>query len=173
VTPREAAETVVVAPFANERVREWPIGHFRRYIELVLQSQPAQVLVVGTRAQRCRANELVRDFSAAEVVNACGTMRWTDLVASIDRATSVVANNSGVAHLAGSRNRWTLCVFASSHSWQEWMPRGRRVVVITRVVPCAPCEIATNPCPNRIACMNELAPEIAFERFREIRLAGS
>jgi len=168
MTP-QALETVVVAPFANERLREWPIGHFQRYIELVLRDEPARVLVVGTRAQRVRANALVRDFPATRVVNACGTMGWDDVVTTIDSAASVVTNNSGIGHLAAARGRWTLCVFAASHAWLEWMPRGPRVVVITRAVPCAPCEIADNPCPNAIACMDGLAPDVAFERFRRIR----
>jgi ADP-heptose:LPS heptosyltransferase len=167
-----ARETVVIAPFSNERVREWPLAHFGRYIDRVLREQGARVLVVGTRAQRPKANALARSFSSADVVNACGTMGWAGLVASIDAASSVVANNSGVAHLAASRDRWTLCVFASSHSWLEWMPRGRRVVVITRLLPCVPCDLSTQLCPNRLACINELDPDVAFEQFRAARRAG-
>ena len=168
-----AGETVVIAPFANERAKEWPLDHFRRYIERLLREQAeARVLVVGTRGHRAKANALVRRFSAADVVNACGTMGWSDLARSIDGAASVVSNDSGVAHLAAARGRWTLCLFASSHSWLEWMPRGPRVVVLTRLTPCAPCDLAGQPCPNRIACMSELDPDFAFERFRALRLAG-
>jgi hypothetical protein len=54
----------------------------------------------------------------------------------------------------------------------EWMPRGRRVVVITRLVACAPCELGAHRCPNRIACLDELDPDVAFERFRAARGAG-
>ena len=163
----DGRQLVVISPFANERIRDWHYGHFRRFIELALRDGKSRVVVVGTRAQRARANEIVRSFSAADVTNACGQMSWNELVAAIDSAAYVVANNSGVAHLASSRQRWTLCLFASSHSYIEWMPRGPRTVVVSRATACAPCEIGGDRCPNGRACMMGLEPDKAFEFFHE------
>jgi hypothetical protein len=160
---------VVISPFANERVREWPIAHYRRFIERVLCEHRVPVAIVGTRAQRVRADELVRGFSYPEVVNTAGRLSWRQLVRLIDAAPYVVANNSGIAHLAAVRGCWTLCLFSGSHSWVEWMPRGPRVVVITRVTSCAPCALGGGRCPHRTACMTDLAPDAAFELFDERR----
>lgn len=165
--------TVLISPFANERLREWPMPHFRRLIELVLGRHFHRVLIVGTRAQRVRANDLVRGFSSADAVNACGTLSWGGLNAAVDSSRYVVSNNSGVAHLAASRSCWTLCLFAASHSWQEWMPRGPRVVVMSRSTLCAPCEVGSGRCPNGIACMTTLDPEFVFEHFSEILRRGA
>jgi ADP-heptose:LPS heptosyltransferase len=158
---------VVISPFANERMRDWPPDHFRRFIELALRDNDTRVVVVGTRAQRARANEIVRNFSASDVANACGQMSWSELVATIDSAAYVVANNSGVAHLASSRQRWTLCLFSNSHSYIEWMPRGPRTVVLSRAPACAPCEMGGDRCPNGRTCMTGLEPDKAFELFHE------
>jgi hypothetical protein len=162
---QEAARPVVVSPFANERVREWPIAHYRRFIERVLCEHRIPVAIVGTRAQRARADELVRGFPYPAVVNACGRLSWHELVRLVDAAPYVVANNSGIAHLAAARGRWTLCIFSGSHSWVEWMPRGPRVVVVTRVTACAPCALGGDRCPNGLACMTDLAPDAAFDLF--------
>jgi ADP-heptose:LPS heptosyltransferase len=93
---------------------------------------------------------------------------WHTLVAAVDAAPYVVANNSGVAHLAAERGRWILCLFAGSHSLVEWMPRGRRVVTISRAIACSPCELGGMSCPNGVACMRGLEPEEALTRFLEI-----
>ena len=162
---------VVLSPFANERIREWPRSHFSRLIELQLQDG-LQTIVVGTAAQRSRANYLVRRFPAPDVINACGTMTWAALVATVQSAAFVVSNNSGVAHLSASLEKWTLCLFAGSHSWIEWMPRGSRVITISAKPPCAPCELGPDLCPNDIACMVQLKADAAYAAFRKRIRAG-
>lgn len=169
MTGQQAVRPVVISPFSNERVREWPIANYRRFIARVLADHGIPVAIVGTRTQRVRANELVRGFPYPEVVNTCGELSWRELIELVDAAPYVVANNSGVAHLAATRGCWTLCIFSGSHSWVEWMPRGPRVVVVTRVTDCAPCALGGEPCPNGVACMSDLHPDAAFDLFEEAR----
>lgn len=166
---RSQLPPVVISPFANERVRQWPAGHFRELIELIWREHGLPVVVVGTRGQRALANDIVRGLSSERVTNACGTMAWGDLVAAVDAAPYVVANNSGVAHLAAGRGRWTLCIFSASHAYNEWMPRGPNVVTIVRALPCSPCSLGTDRCPNGVACMVDLRPAEVFWRFDQAR----
>lgn len=168
-----AGTPVVISPFANERVREWPLAQYRRLIERVLAAGEGPVLVVGTRPQRVRANEVVRGFPHPEVVNSCGRLSWQELVGVIDRARYVVANNSGGAHLAAERGRWTLCLFSGSHSFVEWMPRGPRVVVLNRITDCAPCALGGGRCPHGVACMTDLDADAAFDLFETARHAAA
>jgi len=162
---------VVISPFANERVRQWPASRYRDMIDIIWRTHGYPVVITGTRSQRAAANDLVRGLPSTRVTNACGTTSWDSLLAAIDAAPFVIANNSGVAHLAAARGRWTLCIFAASHAYNEWMPRGKRVVVISRVLPCSPCEIGTELCPNDVACMDLPADEV-FWRFHEVRSAA-
>ena len=119
---------------------------------MIVREHRHPVVVVGTRAQRASANAIVRDLSSEMVANACGVWSWQELVRAVDAAPYVVANNSGVAHLAASRGRWTLCVFAS-HAYCEWMPRGPRVVTLVKALPCSPCSLGAERCSNGAACM--------------------
>lgn len=165
----EGSAPVVISPFANERLRQWPWRHYRSLIEMIVGEHGFPVVVVGTRGQRTSANDLVRGLSSEKVVNACGTWSWSELVRAVDAAPYVVANNSGVAHLAAARGRWTLCLFAASHAWCEWMPRGPRVVTLVKALPCSPCEMGTERCPNGVACMTQLDPGEAFWTFNNER----
>ena len=160
---------VVVSPFANERLRQWPWRHYRVLIELIVCEDELPVTVVGTREHRASANDIVRGLSSEMVSNVCGAWTWAELVEAVDNAPYVVANNSGVAHLAAVRGRWTLCLFAASHAYNEWMPRGPRVVTMTKAVPCSPCEIGIDRCPNGVACMVDLRPQDVFHYFDDVR----
>jgi ADP-heptose:LPS heptosyltransferase len=164
---------VVISPFANERLRQWPWRHYRSLIELILREHDLPVAVVGTRAHRASANDIVRGLSSEMVVNTCGSWTWAELVRAVEQAPYVVANNSAVAHLAAARGRWTLCIFAASHAHHEWMPRGPRVVTIVKAVPCSPCEIGIERCPNGVDCMVGLQPVDVFWCFDRARAAAS
>lgn len=163
------AKRIVISPFANERVREWPTRHFRRLIQLMTGDKDMRVIIVGTQAQRTRANELVRGFSAVQVVNACGRLKWDEVEELIASAGCIITNNSGIGHVAAKRGAWTLCIFAASHAWREWMPRGPRVILITRMTACAPCELGSQLCPNATACMTDLMPQAVYDRFLDIQ----
>lgn len=171
--PADQEKYIVIAPFANERLREWPLDHYRSFIELALSVPELKIHVVGTGAQRARGNALVRGFPATHVQNDCGRLTWGQLLEKIDEAQIIVANNSGIGHVAAQRGKWTVCLFAGSHSWVEWMPRGENVVVISKNVACSPCEIGADSCPNDIVCMTQLRPEFVFERCRRILKAGN
>jgi ADP-heptose:LPS heptosyltransferase len=161
--------SVVIAPFANERVREWPARMYSELIDIIVRLEGYRVTIVGTRGQRVRANAIVRGLSSEQVANTCGSLAWSDLLALIDSSAYVVANNSGIAHLAASRGVWTLCIFAASHAMSEWMPRGPRVVTISRSLSCSPCSIGADLCPNDLACMSGLEADEIFWRFQRIR----
>lgn len=153
---------IIVAPFANERIREWPVANFRRFIERGL-ADGHRFAVCGTRAQRSLANEIVRPFPAARVGNLCGTSSWQDMQVLLQQAPFVIANNSGIAHLAANLGQWVLCMFAGSHHWIEWMPRGPRVVTLARMPACAPC---CNPtCSNGFDCMTNLTADFAYDHM--------
>jgi len=163
-------QPVLISPFANERVREWPADRYRELVDVILRSESHPVAIIGTRQQRVRANAIVRGFASEKVINACGSLAWDELLIQVDRAPYVVANNSGIAHLAASRGTWTLCIFAASHAMHEWMPRGPKVVSICRTLSCSPCSVgASDYCPNEFACMADLEAADIFWRFHSIR----
>jgi hypothetical protein len=71
-----------------------------------------------------------------------------------------------VAHLAAERGQWTLCVLGAAHSWLEWMPRGERVIVVSKIPSCGPCEVGNGVCPNGITCMENMDPAVVYLQFR-------
>jgi hypothetical protein len=169
VKTRGERHPVIVAPFATERCNEWPLSHFREFVEIIVREHDVPVAVVGTLAQRMAANDLVRGLSSEDATNVCGVWSRSELVRAVDAAPYVVANNSCVAHLAAMRGRWTLCLFAGSHALNEWAPRGPRVVTVAAQVPCAPCGLDRDRCPNGLACMTELQPSKVFRLFGGIK----
>ena len=151
---------IIVAPFSNSAIRDWPAPHYAALIGLLCaRDVAATIRVVGTRNQWIGACEIVRDHDPARVVNECGRMSWPDVVAALRAARCVVANNSGVSHLAAHFGTPTVCVFGGSHQRREWRPLGRNVVLLSRVIGCSPCHLDHHGVsPYRKACLSDIDP---------------
>ena len=162
------AARIILAPFANDRSREWPEANFQRFIERGLQ-EGRRYEVLGTLSQRPMADSLVRPYSADKVTNLCGVIPWPEVKAKLSSAAFVVANNSGLAHVSAALGQWTLCVFSGRHSWIEWMPRGPRVVTLTKALSCSPCSLGSERCHNGVACMTDFGPAEVFWCFNYAR----
>jgi ADP-heptose:LPS heptosyltransferase len=173
--------TIVIAPFSNSEIRDWPVGHWARLIGLLLDRWAGEIHVIGTRNQMLRAAEVVRAYDATRVMNMCGHMVWNEALAGLRRAACVIGNNSGVAHVAGFYGAPTVCVFGGSHQRLEWRPLGFNVVVLSRVIGCSPCQLDHGQIsPYAKACLREIAPETVanaafgiMDRVAALRSAGA
>ncbi|HST74223.1 MAG TPA: glycosyltransferase family 9 protein [Acetobacteraceae bacterium] len=158
---------IVIAPLSNDTLRDWPLTHFERLARLCVDRLDARIDCVGIRAQRVAVNQIVRNFPPDRVRNLCGTMAWADTAGLLRSASCVVANNSGIAHLAAGLGVPTVCVFGASHNPYEWMARGPLVTTVHRRTGCAPCAFGSlAECPFDKRCLREIAPETVFEAVR-------
>jgi len=163
---------IVVAPFSNSDIRDWPLGHFRDLIAKLIEARPERVHLVGAQGQAIRARDLVRRFDPTRVVNDCGRLDWDALTRLVRGAGCVIGNNSGIAHLAAFSGVPTLCIFGGAHQRDEWKPIGPKVTVLSRALACSPCGLHTaSACPFGVACLDQIDPETALHAACEL-LAG-
>lgn len=155
---------VVVAPFSNSDIRDWPATHYRALIARLIAERDVVVRVVGAPGQAIRARDIVRPFAADRVVNDCGRSSWEGTADLIRSAACVVGNNSGIVHLAAFENVPTLCVFGGAHQRLEWRPIGGNVVTLSRAIACSPCHFHhAAHCPYGLACLEQITPDLVFE----------
>jgi len=155
---------IVLAPFSNSDIRDWPPAHFRALIALLTERWEGIIHVVGAPGQRIRAGEIVRPFSPERVINDCGRMAWDATMELIRSAACVIGNNSGIAHLAAFAGVPTVCIFSGAHQRLEWRPMGDNVVTLSRAIICSPCHFHhAAACPYGLACLDQISPNAVFE----------
>jgi ADP-heptose:LPS heptosyltransferase len=156
-----SAKCIVIAPFSNSSVRDWPLERYKQLIGLLLNDGGIFIFLVGTRGQTAQLTSLCRTYGDTDrVMSLAGKTDWSGLAALLRQADLVIANNSGVAHLAAACGRPTLAIYSGSHQPQEWGPRGRTIRTITAVVSCSPCGYEDlQLCPHDHRCMTMIEPE--------------
>jgi len=159
-----SAKCIVVAPLSNSTVRDWPLDRYIHLIGMLLAKVECYVVLVGSPDQLPSLSHICHQHHGnRRLVNLGGQIDWSELAGVLGHADLVIANNSGVAHLAAACGRPTLAIYSGSHQPQEWGPRGESVRAVTAAVPCSPCGYERlELCPYDHRCMTLIEPETIF-----------
>jgi ADP-heptose:LPS heptosyltransferase len=159
-----SAKCIVVAPLSNSPVRDWPLDRYIDLIGMLLAEIECHVVLVGSHDQLTSLSQICHWHAGdRRLVNLGGRIDWSELAGVLRRADLVIANNSGVAHLAAACGRPTLAIYSGSHQPQEWGPRGENVRAVMSVVSCSPCGYERlELCPYDHRCMKLIEPETIF-----------
>ncbi len=161
-----SARHIVISPVSNSELRDWGIVNYARLVALLLDSTGCRIVGVGSDAQRGLLDQIVEaNGRNPRITNLAGATDWFGTAEIIRAAALVIANNSGVAHLAAACGAPTLAIYSGSHQPQEWGPRGNNVRAVMALVACSPCGYdKLKECPNDHLCMKQIAPETIAEQ---------
>nr|WP_320132462.1 glycosyltransferase family 9 protein [uncultured Holophaga sp.] len=169
--PGHAGPLVLIAPGANGGVaKQWALPRWRALVEGLVAAGYRPV-VAGTAREAALGTELSGGLPA--VTDLVGRTSLQALGGLAARASLVVANDSGLVHLAGALGSRVLALYgptdpATSH------PLGRHAHALWNRVPCAPC--FERQCPTDHRCMLGLEPggvlEVALQLLQGLKPAS-
>jgi len=155
--PAREGAPIVVAPFSNSALRDWPIQNFQELIAKL--SLERQVIMVGrdddavelqSSAQRARS----LGPGHVEIATGLSEQEFNQLLSS---AALVVSNNSGAGHVAAQLGRPTIGIFTASHLPELWGFRGPSVSMLMSSIECRGCGIdVVRRCPERVRCKSDI-----------------
>jgi ADP-heptose:LPS heptosyltransferase len=155
---------VIVNPNASDLLleRRWPVGHFRRLLELLVERGERPVLI-GAPSERAYAEELWRglsDAARARTFNSAGLFSLGQLFALIDGARCLITNDTGPMHIGFSLRRPTVCLFGPGSPEHYGIDRDD-VQILYKGIFCSPCIYETDepPCAGHNVCMQWITPE--------------
>ena len=128
----------VIAPGAGWDKRKWPAGHFA---EVAGQFPGHQCVVVGTRDDVAEGDAIAQ---AAGGISLCGTLSLSQLPAVISRASLVLANESGLSHMAAYFGVPSVAILGGGHygwfmPYPESVPELAAPVCAVHPMPCFGC----------------------------------
>ena len=164
---RTPEKLFVIAPGASIPLREWP--YFPELLIALEKKYPDhRLLLVGgetekkwrTVYQRCGLRNTEEHFGRTSLADVEGLCR---------RAAVVIANDSGLAHVAATLASAPTVVLFGPGDPAYIHPRGPRVVAaFASGVPCRPCESAICRAPYGYQrCLRELSVDTVLARVAE------
>lgn len=139
--------------------KRWPAKHFAALARAEV-ARGRQVWLLGSPADREACEEIMAAVPDG-AVNLAGRTTLVEAVDLLSLTERVVANDSGLMHVAAALDRQLVAVFGST-SPDFTPPLGDRSRVISHPVDCSPC--FQRQCPlGHMKCLQDLAPEQVIE----------
>lgn len=142
----------VLAPGAAHATKRWPSAHWSALARR-LRTQGLAVVATGTADERAL-------LAAPGVVDAFG-LELGPTAALLRGARVVVANDSGLMHLATAVGARVVALFGPTVDRLGYFPYRARATVLERPLPCRPCSpYGGASCPRGDhRCMIDIVPE--------------
>jgi heptosyltransferase-2 len=158
---------VVFAPGAEfGPAKRWPPRHFGALAQAILaQHGDAQIALLGSPKDRGTCDEVVAHAGAAAfaVLNLAGQTQLDEAIALIARAAAVVANDSGLLHIASSLNRPVVALYGPTDP--EYAPPFSDMArALSLRLDCSPCRQRACPLGHH-HCMERMEAPIVWKEF--------
>jgi len=153
-----------VCPGARHGNKMWPAERFAESAGALAERSRLPVLLFGGADERAMCASIASTIGAARpgvsVLNLAGRLSLLETGCVMDRCSVVLANDTGLMHIAEARGVPVVAVFGPTVREFGFFPRGEHATVIEHPgLPCRPCtHIGLPRCPlGHFRCMTEIA----------------
>ena len=161
---------LVFAPGAEfGAAKRWPAAHFAQLAKAIFEMNPlAQIALLGSPKDRQACDEVLAGSGSgnetAAMFNLAGATSLGEAIALIARADAVVANDSGLLHIASALNRPVVALYGPTDP-DHAPPFSSVATSVSLRLACAPCR--QRECPlGHHDCMNKMGADIVWRALR-------
>jgi ADP-heptose:LPS heptosyltransferase len=144
---------------AGYETKQWPAESFAGLAQRLISRYQARIILFGADKDMATSRN-VADLIGAGVINATGALDIRQTASVMAATTLVVANDSGLMHLAVALHKKTVAVFGSTTRELGFFPQAPfSRVVENRALACRPCShVGKHRCPKKhFRCMRDLS----------------
>jgi len=164
VAPNSAL--VVFAPGAEfGAAKRWPAAHFAELARAIIAAHPdVRIAMLGSPKDKAAGDEVLAAAGSPNLINLAGATRLDEAIALIARADAVVANDSGLLHIASALNRPVVALYGPTDP-DHAPPFSDIAASLSLRLDCSPCR--QRECPlGHHNCMQQMKAEMVWGALR-------
>ena len=166
---------IALCTSGSGEIKNWNINNFNKLIKLINKSFNSTFYVVGNSLKEIENGKfLVQENKDVDIRNLCGKTSLLELKTFLKDIDLLISVDTGVIHLAAIYNIPTI----SLHGWaipEKSMPINKNAVPMCAYRECSVrCSYnffigqGDKECLKNPKCMQDITPEIVFEKVKEI-----
>jgi lipopolysaccharide heptosyltransferase II len=151
---------VIICPGATYFNKRWKSEGFTEVARYLVHKKSAFIIIHGGKEDTglCKG---IADAIGSGATSLAGKLSLTDSAALLRLSSLVIANDSGLLHLAQSQKRPVVGIYGPTTRELGFFPIEQNSTVVEVSLPCRPCTPkGLNKCPKKhFRCMNDVSAE--------------
>lgn len=133
----ERSKVIVIHPGSGSRKKVWPLDRFLELVRHLQAHQDLKPLIVLGPAEGTEVQKVFEEMRSSPPILAKG-LSLIQLASVMKGCRLFIGNDSGISHMAASLGLPVIVIFGPTNP-RVWSPRGEKVRVVRRGIPCSPC----------------------------------
>ncbi len=157
---------VAFAPGAEfGAAKRWPARHFAALATAIMDEQPGvQVALLGSPKDKEACDEIIAITGTVGMFNLAGVTRLDEAIALLAGAAAVVANDSGLLHIASALNRPVIGLYGPTDP-DHAPPFSDMAKAMSLRLACSPCR--QRECPlGHHDCMEKMEAALVWRELK-------
>jgi len=151
---------VIICPSATYFNKRWNPEGFVETARHLIREKSAFVIIHGGKEDSGLCN-IIADTIGSRAASMAGLLSLSESAALLQFSTVVIANDSGLLHLAQSQKRPVVGIYGATTRELGYFPVDQNSTVIETDLSCRPCtHNGLDKCPKKhFRCMNDISTD--------------
>ncbi len=128
---------VVIHPGSGSKKKVWPLERFIELVQILQSRYQLHILIVLGPAEGMEVQRAFEKIGPPSLTIVRG-LSLLQLASIMEGCKLFIGNDSGISHMASALGIPTIAIFGPSDQ-KVWSPKGEKVLVVRKEVPCSPC----------------------------------
>ncbi len=137
LTKKEKEGVIIFHPGSGSKRKVWPLERFLRLARTLQEDLNRRILIVLGPAEGVEVQKVFEEMEPKAPLCVKG-LSLLQLASVMEGCRLFIGNDSGISHMAAALGLPTLTVFGPTDP-NVWSPRGKKVAVVRKEIPCSPC----------------------------------
>ena len=159
---------IILHPGASCASKMWPLENFGKLGDMLIENLKIKIMI-NLAPDQAGLGEKVRGMMRNKPIFFCGKTTLGELAALFKKASLVISNDSGPAHIAAGVEAPVISIFGRNQlglSPVRWKPIGEKAIAIHKDVGCVEC--LAHDCKKDFLCLKAIRVEEVFEKAKSL-----
>ncbi|MGQ9509189.1 MAG: glycosyltransferase family 9 protein [Thermodesulfobacteriota bacterium] len=137
IHPEGISKVLLIHPGSGSKRKVWPLKKILSLINQIKSRTENKLLIILGPAEGEEINRAFEVIEDHRIIPVRG-LSLIQLASVMEGCKVFIGHDSGISHMASSLDLPTLVLFGPTDP-RVWAPRGEKVEIIRREMPCSPC----------------------------------
>jgi len=147
---------IAIQPFSLWPYKEWETHKYIELIQWLTTSLKMSVIITGSPDEHDRIKQITNSIDTPGVYNLAGKTDIGILPALFQQCILFIGIDSAGLHIAAAVGTPTVGIYGPAAT-MVWAPRGERHHMVTKDMPCVPCNLKGCKGSEKSQCLEELS----------------